>query len=221
MMEYMHFLEKWCGWIRACLHSAKAFVLVNGSSSNELRLHRGLPLGDPLSHFLFIIAMKGIHIAMKDAKATDDVIFMGKWSDSNVRNLLIILHYFHMSSGLKINLNKSYIYGIGVSNATLTNLADDISVRPGKIPFIYLGLPVGSCMSRVKAWGVVISRFNKRLSRWKIKSLSIGRRSTLIKSVIGNVDSWNWNPDPSGDFTVKYTRRCLDDIILPMNLSVT
>ncbi|GKE18849.1 RNA-directed DNA polymerase, eukaryota, partial [Tanacetum coccineum] len=36
-----------------------------------------------------------------------------------------------------------------------------------------------------------------------------------------NVDSWNWNPDPSGDFTIKYTRRWLDDIILPMNLSVT
>ncbi|GKE02211.1 putative RNA-directed DNA polymerase, partial [Tanacetum coccineum] len=208
MMEFMHFPDKWRGWIRACLHSARASVLVNGSSSNEFRLHRGLRQGDPLSPFLFIIAMEGLHIAMEDAKAAglfhglnldniglhlsrllyaDDVIFMGEWSDSNVRHLLIILHYFHMSSGLKINLSKSYIYGIGVSNATVTNLANEISVRPGKIPFIYLGLPVGSCMSRIKAWDVVISRFNKRLSMWKISSLSIGGRSMLIKSVQGSL----------------------------------
>nr|GEW54291.1 hypothetical protein [Tanacetum cinerariifolium] len=40
-------------------------------------------------------------------------------------------------------------------------------------------------------------------------------------SCLGNLDSWIWSPDPSGDFTVKYTRRWLDDIILPTNLLVT
>nr|GEW27310.1 DNA helicase [Tanacetum cinerariifolium] len=57
--------------------------------------------------------------------------------------------------------------------------------------------------------GIEQSQFQSLMER--LQSFSCSR----------NVDSWNWNPDPSGDFTIKYTRRWLDDIILPMNLSVT
>nr|GEX01352.1 RNA-directed DNA polymerase, eukaryota [Tanacetum cinerariifolium] len=67
IMVWMGFNEKLIQWIRACLSSSRASVLVNGSRTKELSLQRGLRQGDPLSPFLFILVMEGLHVAMEDA----------------------------------------------------------------------------------------------------------------------------------------------------------
>ncbi|KAJ9547610.1 hypothetical protein OSB04_020153 [Centaurea solstitialis] len=122
IMEQMNFGDTWRSWICGCLRSARASVLVNGSATNEFPLSRGVCQGDPLSPFLFIIAMEGLHVPMLEALSkghfhgvnlpnsgpslshllfTDDVIFVGKWSILNVVNLSRILRCFHLASGLK------------------------------------------------------------------------------------------------------------------------
>ncbi|GJZ64026.1 RNA-directed DNA polymerase, eukaryota, reverse transcriptase zinc-binding domain protein [Tanacetum coccineum] len=54
-------------------------------------------------------------------------------------------------------------------------------------PFTHLGVKVGGVMSRIKAWDEVISKLLYRLSKWKLKTLSIGGRLTLIKSVLSYI----------------------------------
>ena len=49
-----------------------------------------------------------------DLQYADDAIFFGKSSLSNLKNLMLILRCFHELSGLKINLNKSKLLGVGV-----------------------------------------------------------------------------------------------------------
>nr|GFB07203.1 RNA-directed DNA polymerase, eukaryota [Tanacetum cinerariifolium] len=44
---------------------------------------------------------------------------------------------------------------------------------------------VGGCMSRNKEWADVVLKLRSRLSKWKVKTLSIGGRLTLLKSVLG------------------------------------
>ncbi|GJZ84431.1 putative RNA-directed DNA polymerase, eukaryota, reverse transcriptase zinc-binding domain protein [Tanacetum coccineum] len=61
VMDKIGFGCRWSPWIKGCLRNARASVLVNGSPTKEFEIFRGLRQGDPLSHFLFILAMEGLH----------------------------------------------------------------------------------------------------------------------------------------------------------------
>nr|GFA38111.1 RNA-directed DNA polymerase, eukaryota [Tanacetum cinerariifolium]GFA62235.1 RNA-directed DNA polymerase, eukaryota [Tanacetum cinerariifolium] len=52
-------------------------------------------------------------------------------------------------------------------------------------PFRYLGVMVGDCMTRKSAWSDIVQKLHSRLSKWKVNTLSIGGRLTLLKSVLG------------------------------------
>lgn len=67
VMDQMGFGHKWRMWIYGCLSSARASVLVNGAPTEEFSITRGVRQGDPLSPFLFILAMEGLHVAIQDA----------------------------------------------------------------------------------------------------------------------------------------------------------
>ncbi|GKB50694.1 RNA-directed DNA polymerase, eukaryota [Tanacetum coccineum] len=90
-------------------------------------------------------------------------------------------------SGLKINLRKSKVYGVGVESEELDRMARFMTCGVGELPFTYLGLPIGVNMRRVSAWNGVIDRFKARLSEWKARAMSFGGRLTLVKSVLGSL----------------------------------
>ncbi|GJR44697.1 hypothetical protein Tco_1312800 [Tanacetum coccineum] len=47
-----------------------------------------------------------------------------------------------------------------------------------------LRIKVGGMMSRIKSWDEIVKKMLARLSKWKMKTLSIGGRLTLLKSVL-------------------------------------
>ncbi|GJX14049.1 RNA-directed DNA polymerase, eukaryota [Tanacetum coccineum] len=126
--------NKWRGWISGCLKSARGSVLVNGSPTSEFQFHKGLKHGDPLSPFLFILVMESIHLSFKrvmyaglfsciainnsltisNSFYADDAFFVGKWDMSNIKTVVNVLKCFHMASGLKLNIHKSKIMGVGI-----------------------------------------------------------------------------------------------------------
>ncbi|GJR03016.1 reverse transcriptase domain-containing protein [Tanacetum coccineum] len=101
----------------------------------------------------------------------------------NAMNLFRILTCFNLTSGLKINFHKSKLYGVGVTSLEVNSLASMICCLPSKFTCTYLGLLIGGNMSRCANWGILVDKFNKRLSNWKAMSLSFGGRFTLIKFV--------------------------------------
>ncbi|GJX44997.1 hypothetical protein Tco_0261673 [Tanacetum coccineum] len=57
--------------------------------------------------------------------------------------------------------------------------------------FTLVGVMVGAGMTRHKAWDDVVLKLQSRLSKWKAKTLSIGGRLTLLKSVLGASPLYN------------------------------
>ncbi|KAK9073992.1 hypothetical protein SSX86_006587 [Deinandra increscens subsp. villosa] len=149
--ETMCFPEKWRLWIMGCLASSHSSVLVNGSPTDEFQHFRGVRQGDPLSPFLFILGMEALHIASQNANRC-----------------------FHLSSGLQINFDKSKVFGIGLETLLTEQIANALGCQIGKLPFTYLGLPIGANMGLVRNWVPVIDKVKSRLNRWKALNLSQG-----------------------------------------------
>ncbi|GJS87764.1 RNA-directed DNA polymerase, eukaryota, reverse transcriptase zinc-binding domain protein [Tanacetum coccineum] len=176
--------------------------------SSEFNVRQGLRQGDPLSPFLFIIIMEGLHVALSDSIRNglirginfgtsdinlshlffaDDVVITTEWSMHDMENIIRIFQIFYLASGLKINIHKSNIYSIGVSSEEIHLIAANTSYSSGSFPFNYLGLPIGSNMSLTANWKSLVDKFHLKLSSWKANLLSFGGRLTLIKAVLGSL----------------------------------
>lgn len=124
--------------------------------------------------------MEGLHVAVKDVVEAgmfqgfnigsiilshffyaDDALFVGDWSRRNINCLVDLLDCFYCASGLRLNLQKSNLYGVGVDFLEVKDLIAATRCRAEKFPFFYLGLPVGVNMGKIKGWNPIVERFKK------------------------------------------------------------
>ncbi|GKB93871.1 RNA-directed DNA polymerase, eukaryota, partial [Tanacetum coccineum] len=186
------FGQKWCTWISGCLKNAMGSVLVNGSPSSEFQFFKGLKQGDPLSPFLFILIMETLHLS-----------FM------RIRNAGLYKVLF-LGFGAQDQLNKSKLMGIGINKSVVESAANLIGCSILYSPFNYLGVKVGANMFRISSWDDVVAKVSSRLLKWKIKTLSIGGRLTLLKSVLTSIPLYHMSiyKVPMGVLKkLKYIRR--------------
>jgi len=209
VMCKMGFPVLWQKWIKECIGTATASVLVNGSPADEFPMKRGLRQGDPLSPFLFLLAAEGFNILMNSLSDThhfhgykvgspvptvvshlqfaDDTLIIAEKSWANVRATRAVLILFEAISGLKVNFNKSQLIGINVHGSWLNEAALVLKCKDGNLPFVYLGLPIGGDVRRLSFWDPIIHRIKTRLSGWKAKHLFFYGRLVLLKSVLSSM----------------------------------
>ncbi|GKE12159.1 RNA-directed DNA polymerase, eukaryota, reverse transcriptase zinc-binding domain protein, partial [Tanacetum coccineum] len=179
VLKKFGFGERWCDWIQSCLRSSRGSILVNGSPTSEFQFHKGLKQGDPLSPFLFILIMESLHLSFQN------VVNAGMFKGINLENSLHLSHLFYADDVVYVNLHKSKIMGIAVDSSIVDLAAADIGCMTLKSPFSYLGVKIGGRMRCNNSWEEIINKILSRLSKWKMKTLSIGGRLTLLKSVLG------------------------------------
>nr|GEU52410.1 putative RNA-directed DNA polymerase, eukaryota, reverse transcriptase zinc-binding domain protein [Tanacetum cinerariifolium] len=168
------FGTKWRGWIQSFLSSARGSILVNGSPTLEFQFHKGLKQGDPLSPYLFILVMESLHLSF------NNILNAGIFKGIRIDDTLSLSHLFMPM--MQFSLSK--LMGVGVSNEEVNAAANIIGCATFSSPFTYLGVKVGMAFSRRKSWDEVIGKISAHFSKWKIKTISIGGRLTLIKSVL-------------------------------------
>nr|GEY38799.1 RNA-directed DNA polymerase, eukaryota, reverse transcriptase zinc-binding domain protein [Tanacetum cinerariifolium] len=178
----------WRTWIKACLKSSPTLILVNGSLTSEFNgLH--VAISDSVRTGL----IRGIKIGSSDVNLSylffaDDVIIMSDWNSHDVENIIRIFKVFFLNLGLKINIIKSSIYGVGVPPEEMHHMAPDTGCSVGSFPITYLGLSIGSNTSLTPNWKLLVDKFHSKLSSWKASLLSYGGHLTLLKTVLGSLE---------------------------------
>ncbi|XP_058733400.1 uncharacterized protein LOC131605010 [Vicia villosa] len=201
------------GWMEACIFTSHMSVLVNGSSTRDFKAQKGLHQGDPLSPFLFVLAMEGLtslvrkSIDLGDFKPfkygeeefmdilqfADDTAMLGEASSDNLWSLKVLLRGFEQISSLKINFSKSNVFGVNIGDWLMNSTTSFLACKKGIIPFSFLGIVVGENPRRKKVWKKAIDNIKNRLSSWKGRNISIGGRVTLINAVLNAIPSFTFS----------------------------
>ncbi|GMI96142.1 hypothetical protein HRI_003283500 [Hibiscus trionum] len=210
IMKKCGFNEQWCKWIYNCISSVSISVLVNGAPTEAFGISRGLRQGCALSPLLFNLVgealnqmirkavnhglFSGIQVGRRDNHtmitnlqfADDLLIFVGA-SVTQVCNVKRVLRIFKLASGLKLNINKSKIYGINIDPNIISDRVTSIGCKLDSFPTKYLGLPLGACRNNGALWEPVVKAFESKLDGWKTNFISSTDRLVLIKSVLSSL----------------------------------
>ncbi|GKD87039.1 reverse transcriptase domain, reverse transcriptase zinc-binding domain protein [Tanacetum coccineum] len=165
-------------------------------------MERGLRKRDPFSPFLFLLVAEALQISIIEAcnkgffwgvslannganvsllQYANDALIFGYWFRLNAKYLILTLKFFKEALGLKVNISKSRLFGVGVP-------ISDVKVFASA--FVYLGLPVGKSMQGIDGWNEVVNMFRLKLSAWKANVFSIGERLTLVKPIFRSLPKY-------------------------------
>nr|GFA50291.1 hypothetical protein [Tanacetum cinerariifolium] len=148
------FGSKWRLRISGCLRSSMASILVNGSPTTEFQFYHGLKQGDLLAPYLFILVIESLYLSFSrvinagifsgvriDPMTTishlfyaDDAVFIGEWSQENLRGIMQTLRCFSLMSGLSINIKKNHLLGVGVSPQFVNDAANMLGCSVMRAP---------------------------------------------------------------------------------------
>ena len=98
-----------------------------------------------------------------------------------------MLFLFEGISSLRVNFYKSMLVGVNIDYSWLCKATSVLGSRVGKVPFMYLRLPIGGDPRRLIFWDPVLHSIKSRLSGWKSQFLSFGGRLILLKSVLNSL----------------------------------
>ncbi|XP_026417308.1 uncharacterized protein LOC113312787 [Papaver somniferum] len=206
MLKKLGFPEKFCKYIEQCIPTTKISILLNGSPTSAYNPTRGLRQGDPLSPYLFIIAMdylsrllvndasnhaiSGVKAARNAHAIThllfaDDILIFTKADRHNVTGILNTLNQFSNISGQLLNLNKSSVYfSNNMSPTAKHDLSSALNMIEMQDTYKYLGVTLLIGRDKSKAFKPLIQSFYARLIPWKGKNMNYAARSTMVKHVL-------------------------------------
>lgn len=94
-----------------------------------------------------------------------------------MQNLKYILWIYDTISGLKVNLAKSSMAGIGIDRQ-LCELTEGFGCKVEEWPLKYLGLSLGGNPKSTSFWDLVMERVHKKTTCWK-KGCVIGWKNHI------------------------------------------
>ena len=209
-LRALRILERFVNWIEECITTPSFSVCLNGNSSGFFSSTKGLRQGDPISPYLFVLAMEVfskllqskfdqgyIHyhpktsgIALSHLMFADDVMIFFDKSEASLHGINEALDDFASWSGLHMSKEKTQLFHAGLSHLDCEAIQRH-GFPLGSLPIRYLGLPLMHRRLRVSEYEPLIQKVACRFKSWAVKMLSYAERAQLIASVIsGIINFW-------------------------------
>lgn len=197
-------------WLRACVTTPSFTVGYNGTVQGYFKSKRGLRQGDPLSPYLFVLAMNclsimldkaaaegrfGCHYKCKESKLThlcfaDDFLIFTEGSYESVQGVLDVLRDFESKSGLAISISKTCFFTSDIPDIEVEQIKNQIGLQHGTLPIRYLGVPLCTKKLSVSNCEPLLQSVKAKLNSWSSKSLTFAGRLLLINTVIVGISNF-------------------------------
>ena len=144
-MKAYGFRDGFIRWIELFFSKREAFILLGGHKTESILLQQGVPQGDVVSPYIFILMVeillikinhttriKGITFAKKEALSetfADDTTILIERNEDYLRYTLKLISMFHNISGLRCNLEKTVVIPIGQNTDINDKLCPELNLE--------------------------------------------------------------------------------------------
>lgn len=193
-----------------CISSSNLCINWNGSRTQSFHASRGLRQGDPISPYLFVIALERLSHKINDLVTenrwkplsfgrgngplvshiffADDIVLFAEANVDQVQVIKDVLDEFCSKSGQKVSLQKSKVFfSKNTKNEDAVNLSNLLGIDQTDNSGIYLGAPLLHQRVSKQSVSFVLDKMKKKLSYWKSKSLSFSGRITLAQACLYSI----------------------------------
>jgi hypothetical protein len=203
MLRHRGFSTRWTDWLARILSSSSSAVLVNGCPGPVIKHRRGLRQGDPLSSYLFILAMdtlnrifdiateegslsplKGRQARLRLSLYADDAVIFTNPKREDINGIMQIMEAFGDATGLRINMEKSTVAPIRCDSVDLDDALRDFAGARVHFLVKYLGLPLTLGRLKMVHLQYIQDRAKGKIEGWQGRLVTLAGRRELVRSVL-------------------------------------
>ena len=195
VLKLFGFGDSFCSWVKLLYNDISSCIMNGGYSTGYFQVERGVRQGDPLSPYLFLVAIellaheirrdkiiKGIRFGEHEIRQVlyaDDMTIFVKDIDS-ISRLQYIFEEFEKVSGLKVNKEKTHFMNMGDEAEKPDRPLFGEFVRVVKI--LGVNFSVDFRLKDDLNYKEILSKIKKLLGWWKQRDLTIMGKIHLLKT---------------------------------------